>query len=351
MMLMTTASRLLKPYVCNFPHCFKRYKNLNGLKYHMEKSHGFSKTDSNQLATAIVKLTNLEYGINARSVSSNVLLAAIKEKEEQGRPASTAAPPGNVLRQPVVIAPPRFIPGQAQQATATVAQGLAPASAQTLTAPSPPTVSAPAPAASAAGTMQRALSQTAPSVPQPQHVPTGASSSCVSSVQATMSSTSDPITLPTANPARLPHAGNMANIAAMYANMTPLQQANFSQAYIQILAASGLIDLKKHPNGAALLQRASSQLAALKQQQQQQPVQTVASVSNAQQSVSIVQAAVQQQQFQTSIGFQQPCLHLPHEDLPVAHRPANVVHVAPQQPAVTPPTLSQTPPFQHPQQP
>jgi hypothetical protein len=71
----------MKPYVCNFSGCFKRYKNLNGLKYHIEKSHGLSKADSNQLATNIVKRTNADYGINARSVPNSVLFAAIKKKE------------------------------------------------------------------------------------------------------------------------------------------------------------------------------------------------------------------------------------------------------------------------------
>jgi glucan-binding YG repeat protein len=28
-----------KPYVCTIGYCNKRYKNLNGLKYHIEHSH------------------------------------------------------------------------------------------------------------------------------------------------------------------------------------------------------------------------------------------------------------------------------------------------------------------------
>lgn len=79
------ALRYMKPYVCNFSQCHKRYKNLNGLKYHMEKSHGLNKFESNQKATVIVKQTNAEYGINARSVPNNVLFAAMKEKEEKTR--------------------------------------------------------------------------------------------------------------------------------------------------------------------------------------------------------------------------------------------------------------------------
>eukprot|EP00158_Paraphelidium_tribonemae_P001924 Partr_v1_DN24959_c0_g1_i1_m45294 putative JAZF zinc finger 1 len=87
------AARLMKPYVCNYAQCFKRYKNLNGLKYHIEKCHGFSKIEANQVATDIVKKTNARYGINARSVPAPVLFAAIKEHEEKakgGAPLSTA---------------------------------------------------------------------------------------------------------------------------------------------------------------------------------------------------------------------------------------------------------------------
>lgn len=68
--------------MCSFQSCFKRYKNLNGLKYHMEKAHCLAKTEANQMATSIVKKTNAEYGIHARSVPSHVLLNAIKKKEE-----------------------------------------------------------------------------------------------------------------------------------------------------------------------------------------------------------------------------------------------------------------------------
>lgn len=77
------ALRFMKPYVCNFHSCYKRYKNLNGLKYHIEKQHQMPKADANQLATQIVKQTNAEYGINARSVPNSVLFAAMKEKEEK----------------------------------------------------------------------------------------------------------------------------------------------------------------------------------------------------------------------------------------------------------------------------
>jgi hypothetical protein len=73
----------MKPYVCNDVNCYKRYKNLNGLKYHIEKSHGFNKAEANQIATDIVKKTNARYGINARSVPATVLFAAIKEHEQK----------------------------------------------------------------------------------------------------------------------------------------------------------------------------------------------------------------------------------------------------------------------------
>lgn len=56
----------------------------------MEKTHVLNKQDANAVATEIVRTTHLEYGIQGRSVQSNVLWAAMKEKEEgiRGRPIS-----------------------------------------------------------------------------------------------------------------------------------------------------------------------------------------------------------------------------------------------------------------------
>lgn len=54
-------SRPLKPYVCNFSSCSKRYKNLNGLKYHLEKTHQLPKFEANRLAAAIVKKVNAKF--------------------------------------------------------------------------------------------------------------------------------------------------------------------------------------------------------------------------------------------------------------------------------------------------
>ncbi len=80
--------------MCSFTGCYKRYKNLNGIKYHLEKNHNADKLQANQIASAIVKKTNAEYGISTRSVPTSVLAAAIRRQDPPHHdiPKPTAPP-------------------------------------------------------------------------------------------------------------------------------------------------------------------------------------------------------------------------------------------------------------------
>lgn len=74
------AYKLQRPYECSF-ECPKRYKNLNGVKYHLEKSHGMEKQKAAIHATEIVCLTHVKYGIVGRNVDPEVLQNAIRNAE------------------------------------------------------------------------------------------------------------------------------------------------------------------------------------------------------------------------------------------------------------------------------
>lgn len=83
-----------KPYMCTIGYCNKRYKNLNGLKYHIEHSH-IAKLKQQQQFPAVGGIqqqpgSNLAVEYNAATAAAQAVLS---QQQQQQDPQQAWQPP------------------------------------------------------------------------------------------------------------------------------------------------------------------------------------------------------------------------------------------------------------------